>query len=189
MMPSLDATRPSPLRRLVTVVWGASFIAVVFVVLPWQATRINAELEWPRWQGGVGKILGGGLFTASLAVSLHCSRLFARLGQGTPVPIDPPSRLVVSGLYRYSRNPIYVAQVAVLLSYGLWFGHAALFIYALLVGLLIQLGVVALEEPQLRRRFGSSYAEYMQAVPRWVGRPSVRVKRTHAVQGNGDDGS
>lgn len=155
---------------------------MIFVVMPRQAARINAELGWPRWQGAIGKVVGGGFFAASLVVSLHCSRLFVRLGHGTPVPIQPPSHLVVAGLYRYSRNPIYVAQVGVLLSYGLWFGHVTLFVYALLIGVLIQAAVVAWEEPQLRRRFGSSYAEYMRAVPRWVGLSSIRAWRTRAVQ-------
>jgi protein-S-isoprenylcysteine O-methyltransferase Ste14 len=165
-------------RRAITVAWGLLFIGVVFGWLPFYAAERNADLNWPRWDVPGGRIAGVGLFAGGLALSLYCSRMFARIGKGTPVPFDPPKELVVSGLYRYTRNPIYVAQVAILLSYFLYFGHLALLAHAGAWALLVQAWVVWVEEPGLRRRFGKSYARYAQEVPRWFAiRPHSR-KRT-----------
>jgi protein-S-isoprenylcysteine O-methyltransferase Ste14 len=111
------------------------------------------------------------LFLGAAGVALHCSRLFVRLGRGTPVPIDPPSELVVAGLCRFTRNPIYVAQVAIPVSYFLYSGELALLAYAALWAVLVQLFIVWIEEPGLHRRFGESYLQYTREVPRWVGTP------------------
>jgi len=103
-----------------------------------------------------------------VAVFLHCSGLFARVGRGTPVPAEPPKRLVTNGLFRYSRNPIYVAYAAVLLGEFLWFGHVALLAYLGLYILAAQAIIVWWEEPVLRRRFGDDYLRYTGEVRRWL---------------------
>lgn len=162
-------------RRIAAAAWGVVFVALLFVAGPVEMADLNREQGWPRLESGVARSLGAVLFASGLGVAVYCSGLFARLGRGTPVPFDPPTNLVVSGLYRHSRNPIYVADVMILLGIFLLSGELALLLYALGVGLFLQIFIVALEEPQLRRRFGAPYDEYTQRVPRWLGRSTWRT--------------
>jgi protein-S-isoprenylcysteine O-methyltransferase Ste14 len=104
------------------------------------------------------------------AVYGRCVWDFASFGRGTPAPIDAPRKLVVRGLYRYTRNPIYVGVLAVILGWALLFRAAPWVIYALIVGMCFHLFVVLYEERHLRRNFGSEYDEYCARVERWVPR-------------------
>lgn len=168
-------------RRLAALCVGTAFVAVFFVVLPEQAARLNAAQGWPRWQGWPGRVLAMPLLLGGLGVALHCLGLFVRLGKGTPVPLDPPRVLVPSGLYRFSRNPMYVGYVAIALGYFLWSGELALLLYAALFAAAIHAWIVWIEEPGLRRRFGASYADYTRRVPRWLGR--ARAQQTETLRG------
>src|SRR5262249_1425425 len=97
-----------------------------------------------------------------------CAWEFARHGRGTPAPIDPPRELVVRGLYRYTRNPMYVGVVTMLLGEAVLFGSLALLEYAAAVFALFAGGGLLYEEPTLRAKFGDSYRRYCQTVPRWL---------------------
>lgn len=153
---------------MILALWGTTFVAVVFFLLPAWMVELNRAWAWPRWGSPLGRVLGAVLIAGGLGVALHCSRLFSRVGEGTPIPIEPPKHLVLSGLYRYSRNPIYVADVAILLGVFLYLGHAALLLYAVAVALVLQAVIVWWEEPVLCRRFGEAYVRYTRAVPRWL---------------------
>lgn len=106
------------------------------------------------------------------AILLKCAWDFAVVGLGTPAPIDPTKSLVVSGLYRFVRNPMYVGVDLVLLGEAVLLSSLRLLEYALLVGIGFHLFVLAYEEPTLRKQFGASYQAYCQAVPRWIPRPT-----------------
>lgn len=114
-----------------------------------------------------GRILGGVVAVAGLVSLVECFGRFAIKGLGTPAPIAPTERLVVSGLYRHVRNPIYVAVVALILGQALLLGSVALVGYSVVTWLLFHAFVMAYEEPTLRRQFGSSYDDYSANVPRW----------------------
>jgi len=120
---------------------------------------------WVNCVGMVPCVLGALTYLA-------CAWWFATVGEGTPAPIEPTKTLVVSGLYRFVRNPMYVGVEAVLLGEALLFGSARLLVYATLVGVGFELFVRFYEEPALTRRFGASYREYCRAVPRWIPRLS-----------------
>jgi len=92
---------------------------------------------------------------------------FAVFGRGTPAPIDAPKRLVVRGLYRYTRNPMYVGVLTVILGWVMLYEAAALFVYALAVFTGFQLFIVLYEEPHLLREFGQEYETYRERVGRW----------------------
>jgi protein-S-isoprenylcysteine O-methyltransferase Ste14 len=79
----------------------------------------------------------------------------------------PPTRLVVTGLYRHVRNPMYVAILWMLVGQALWIGSRALAGYALAVWLMFHLWVLVYEEPTLREKFGADYAAYCAGVRRW----------------------
>ena len=97
---------------------------------------------------------------------------FALQGLGTPAPISPTRHLVVTGLYRYVRNPMYVAVLSAILGQALILGNISLLEYGALVWLLFHLFVVAYEEPTLRASFGPEYETFCDAVPRWIPRLS-----------------
>ena len=156
------------LRRVVLALWGATFVWLVFLYAPFQLMQLNAELGWPVWRSVPTRVLGLLMITGGAGMMLYCTGLFARIGRGTPVPAAPPEKLVIQGPYRYSRNPIYVAYVAVWFGIFFFQGHAALLLYALIASLLVELVILFWEEPVLERRFGSEYDEYRARVPRWL---------------------
>ncbi len=148
------------------------------VLLPGTAT-----IFFPRWilaetgEGGIGRwgqreTLALAPIAVGAAILLRCVWEFARRGRGTLAPIDPPRELVVSGLYRYVRNPMYVGVLLILLGEAVLFASRALLVYAALFAAIVHLFVVLYEEPALSAQFGNSYARYRRAVRRWVpGRP------------------
>jgi protein-S-isoprenylcysteine O-methyltransferase Ste14 len=91
-------------------------------------------------------------------------------GHGTPAPVDVPKELVMSGFYRYVRNPMYVGIFLMLTAYFLWYGYWLLLIYTMIALVITHLFVTLYEEPILKRKFGASYGEYVKRVPRWLPR-------------------
>jgi len=119
-----------------------------------------------------GPVFGAGCLLLLLGVSIYtwCVWYFATFGRGTPAPIDAPKKLVVRGLYRYTRNPMYTGVLTVILGWAMLFGAFELVLYALVVGACFQLFVVFFEERQLRAAFGSEYEAYRAQVGRWLPR-------------------
>ena len=116
------------------------------------------------------RLVGVALIIAGVPGLLDCFARFALQGLGTPAPIAPPRNLVVSGLYRYVRNPIYVAVVAVILGQAVLFADWHLLGYGALLWLFFHIAVIVHEEPTLRRTFGAEYESYCANVPRWLPR-------------------
>jgi protein-S-isoprenylcysteine O-methyltransferase Ste14 len=110
---------------------------------------------------------GALLLLAGVAVVLRCVWDFFATGQGTLAPVDPPKRLVVAGLYRHTRNPMYNGVLAAILGEAWLFRSAVLFEYALGVFVAFHLFVVLYEERALASRFSAEYAAYRRSVPRW----------------------
>ncbi len=102
------------------------------------------------------------------AIYFWCAWDFTFAGRGTPAPIDPPKELVVRGLYRYVRNPMYVGILSILLGEAVLFASRRLFEYTAVVFISFFLVVVLYEEPALRHKFGESYRRYCKSVPRWI---------------------
>jgi protein-S-isoprenylcysteine O-methyltransferase Ste14 len=102
------------------------------------------------------------------AIYVRCVWEFATRGRGIPAPIDHPKELVVTGLYRYVRNPMYVGVLLFLLGESLFLEDGAFLVYTLAWLLFVHLTVLLYEEPNLRRKFGSSYERYTAAVRRWI---------------------
>ncbi|MCA1563978.1 MAG: isoprenylcysteine carboxylmethyltransferase family protein [Acidobacteria bacterium] len=119
-----------------------------------------------------------GLLWIALGAALlgACIWEFARSGRGTLAPVDPPRELVVRGLYRYVRNPMYLSVTTIVLGELLLTGSRALLVYWIIWFAAANLFVIGYEEPTLRRRFGSSYERYTQQVGRWL--PTLRSGST-----------
>jgi len=101
-------------------------------------------------------------------IIIQCSIEIIRRGRGTPAHFDPPRELVIRGLYRYIRNPIYLGALLVQVGYILWFGSALAILYAVMFFLAFHFLIVVVEEPILRNTFGAEYEEYCGKVPRWI---------------------
>ena len=106
------------------------------------------------------------LVVGSVAL-LWCVRDFYVSGKGTLAPWAPPVHLVVVGLYRYTRNPMYVAVTLILVGWALSFGLPGLWVYTIIVAIAFHLRVVLGEEPWLARTHSTRWEEYTSRVPRW----------------------
>jgi protein-S-isoprenylcysteine O-methyltransferase Ste14 len=138
---------------------------VVVGLLPWWITR------WELRPVPVPvRVLGTLLLAVALPVLVAAFFRFVRDGLGTPAPVAPTERLVVTGAYRYVRNPMYVAVVSAIVGQALLLGQTVLLGYAALVAVLVVTFVRFYEEPVLLERFGEQYASYRRAVPGWVPR-------------------
>jgi protein-S-isoprenylcysteine O-methyltransferase Ste14 len=138
--------------------------------LPWWIAR-----ERPLSSGPL-LVLGSALLAIGAAIYGWCLWDFATFGRGTPAPIDPPKKLVVRGLYRFVRNPMYVGVICALLGWSALYSDRRLLYYAACLGACFHLFVVLYEERKLRRRFGREYDDYCARVGRWLPRPPRRPR-------------
>jgi protein-S-isoprenylcysteine O-methyltransferase Ste14 len=138
---------------------------VVAGVIPWWLTGWDAEAPLPFW--APLRIVGACLIGSGALALLHAFVRFVVEGVGTPAPVAPTEHLVVGGLYRYVRNPMYLAVAAVIFGQGLALGRPVLFVYGAVFCAVVAAFVRWYEEPTLARTFGPEYEEYRQAVPAW----------------------
>src|SRR5215510_6618271 len=160
------------MRRPFAILGSGLFLVIapgsVAVLVPWWISRWR--LQTPLWGVGPIRVVGVLLIATGFPVLLDSFARFALQGVGTPAPLFPTRHLVVTGLYRYVRNPMYVAVVSTILGQGLILGNVMLLEYGGVVWLLFHLFVLVYEEPTLRTSFGSEYQSYYEAVPRWIPR-------------------
>jgi protein-S-isoprenylcysteine O-methyltransferase Ste14 len=116
------------------------------------------------WNEYLGLCIGIG----GAAVVFYCIYLFATEGRGTLSPADPTHNLVAKGLYRYSRNPMYIGVLMILAGEALYTSYAVLWLYTGIIFLLFHLFVVFFEEPRLKKDFGETYSSYSKQVRRWI---------------------
>jgi protein-S-isoprenylcysteine O-methyltransferase Ste14 len=138
---------------------------VVVGLIPWLLTRWQAREPLPYWVPM--RVLGGILLVAGLIALVQAFVRFVVEGFGTPAPVAAPERLVVGGVYRYVRNPMYVAVLAAIVGQALLLGWLGLLLYAGAAWLVAAAFVRWYEEPTLTRRFGADYEAYRRAVPAW----------------------
>ena len=134
--------------------------------MPWRICRWHVGA--PLLGISSFRLVGPLLIAAGIPGLLDSFIRFALHGFGTPAPIYPTRRLVVSGLYRYVRNPMYVAVVALILGQGLLFGSVLVLEYGIAVWVAFYLFVLIYEEPTLRKSYGPEYEEFCANVPRWI---------------------
>ncbi len=138
----------------------------VTVLMPYLLLSSRRVTEIPAW--GALRFLGLLPLLIGFGIYLWCAYDFAAKGRGTPAPIDPPKQLVRSGLYRFTRNPMYVGIMLILLGEAIFFASTTLLLYAGAVFLGFNAFILFYEEPALRRLFGESYSCYCAEVPRWI---------------------
>jgi protein-S-isoprenylcysteine O-methyltransferase Ste14 len=138
---------------------------VIAGVGPWWLTGWRFATPLPFW--APIRVLGAVLAIGAAAVLVSAFARFVMEGIGTPAPVAPTQKLVVGGLYRYVRNPMYMAVFTAIVGQALLFGQAVLVPYAAGVGLLMLAFARWYEEPALLVRFGAEYEAYRRAVPGW----------------------
>ncbi len=134
--------------------------------VPWWLTRWELRPAFFGLEALRG--LGALLILIGVPAVVSAFARFALEGLGTPAPVAPTQKLVVTGLYRYVRNPMYVALLAVILGQALLFGDGRLIVLAALCWLACHIFVTGYEEKRLEREFGASYRTYRANVPRWI---------------------
>lgn len=138
----------------------------VTVLVPyWLLSSRSASARLPI---GPFRYLGILPILCGAVIYLWCVWDFTFAGKGTPAPLDPPKELVVQGLYRYVRNPMYVGILSLVLGEAVLFRALILFEYAIIGFCFFYLFVLLYEEPTLRQKFGPSYRRYCGTVPRWI---------------------
>jgi protein-S-isoprenylcysteine O-methyltransferase Ste14 len=133
-------------------------------VVPWLVTRWHGQA--PPWAVGVG----AAVCAVGVAIVVAAFVQFVVEGHGTPAPVAPTQELVVGGLYRWVRNPMYVGVAAAIAGQALMFGSSEVALWLVVFVAAVNAFVVRYEEPTLRRTYGSSYDSYAAAVRRWVPR-------------------
>jgi protein-S-isoprenylcysteine O-methyltransferase Ste14 len=133
--------------------------------VPYRILQATGRLAAPP--GDLATLAASVLFFGGIAALLRCVWDFFSAGRGTLAPVDPPVTLVVEGLYRYTRNPMYNALLAILLGEAGLFRSPALALYAAGGLAACHLFVVLYEERTLEARFGPDYRAYRKSVPRW----------------------
>lgn len=149
--------------------WTVLLPGVFAGYVPWRVFGLNrVQIGWSDPIDGLGVVITG----VGVALLAICIFEFARSGRGTLSPVDPPRHLVVRGLYRYVRNPMYLSVTTIVLGEALLARSQALAIYWLGWFVCVNIFVLGYEEPTLREQFGGSYDDYCRRVPRWV--PRIR---------------
>jgi protein-S-isoprenylcysteine O-methyltransferase Ste14 len=160
------------IRRVFALLGTALFLVLapgcVAGLVPWWISRWQFRTPFAGY--APLRVIGVALIAAGTFAVLDSFARFALQGLGTPAPVFPTRHLVVKGFYRYVRNPMYVAVVAVILGQAVLFGDVRVFEYALLAWLAAHLFVLFYEEPTLRKTFGVEYESFREDVPRWIPR-------------------
>ena len=134
---------------------------IPYLILNRSGISISSEFKFYQFSGILVFFLG-------VAIVFICILMFAIDGKGTLSPLDPTKELVTGSLYRYSRNPMYIGVLIILLGESIFFNSRSLWIYLILIFFLFNLFIFLLEEPRLKRDFGDAYLNYCKKVKRWI---------------------
>jgi len=160
--------RVSPGLLVRNLLWTALAPGMVTGYLPYRIVFHWYPGDIPPWNEV--RIFGVALILPGVVILVACIWRFAVSGKGTLSPLDAPRRLVTGGIYRYVRNPMYLAVMLILLGETLMFHSIPLAIYTALCFGFFNLLVLCYEEPALRRKFGEEYIRYCQTAGRWLPR-------------------
>jgi protein-S-isoprenylcysteine O-methyltransferase Ste14 len=153
--------------RVPTWLSAATFIAIVpGSIGGWIPLYIASDAPIARWTPD--RIAGAAMVVVGWAILVWCTVDFVRRGLGTPSPHRAPTKLVVTGLFRFVRNPMYVGVVAAIEGFALASHSWATAVYGILIAVAFHLRVVFYEEPRLRREFADDFVAYCARVPRWI---------------------
>lgn len=152
---------------------GLAVILAVWIIIPLFLILLNRFFNLPVVNNSMARFAGAIFFVVGVSGVLYFTKIHIKAGRITPVPsVESPKRFIAEGLYRYSRNPMYLTILLTFFGGFLLLGYFLLFIYFLISILALHLFVVCVEEPELQKKFGERYIEYVRKVPRWL--PKIR---------------
>jgi protein-S-isoprenylcysteine O-methyltransferase Ste14 len=166
-----EAERPPWFAVIGTILLAPLFAGSVIVLGPYLLS--GWKLDAPFFGWAPSRWVGVALVILPIPPLLDFLVRFVREGHGTPAPFAPPRHLVVSGSFRYVRNPAYLCAVMMLVGQGLFLASTSVLLYAAVVALAFHL----YEEPTLRATFGAEYMAYCREVPRWIPRLTPAIRR------------
>jgi len=149
-----------------TSLYATIILGVLLGYLPWQLFRLDAAIG--TFLQAFLLYVSLGLFLAGAVLLFSGTYYLVLRGEGTPLPFDPPKRMVVAGPYSHLQHPMMLGLLFIVFAEAFWFYSVSLCFYAVLLTLLINLYLTYIEEPILERRFGDDYRAYRAAVPRWL---------------------
>ena len=158
-----------------TITLAPLFVGSVIVLGPYLLSGWKLDAPFLGW--APSRWIGGALVIFPVPPLLDFLVRFVREGHGTPAPFAPPRRLVVSGPFRYVRNPAYLCAVSMIAGQGIFLGSTSVLVYGVVVALAFHLFVVLYEEPTLRGTFGADYVAYCRQIPRWIPRLTSSIRR------------
>lgn len=162
------------MNRRAAFVGSAIFFAIapgtITILLPYALTGFR--MGQPFLDSGALRLFGAAFALVGFVPLIESFVRFALKGFGTPAPIAPPTKLVVTGFYRHVRNPMYVGLIAVVTGEAVFFASRALLWEALFLAVGFHIFVLVVEEPTLTSEFGAAYESYRANVPRWLPRLS-----------------
>ena len=157
-----------------TLVFLFLLIPIFYIWIPYEILSSRFVLSFT-----IGKLryIGILFIISGIFIAISCCIDFVVKGKGSPIPLSETENLIVSGFYRFVRNPLYIAGVFVFLGETLLFQSIGIFIYCLLMFAVFNVQVI-MEETFLEERFGDSYKQYYEAVPRWI--PRLRLYKQNS---------
>ena len=150
---------------------GSVIVAIPYLILSFFDPHKFYKIEHLQCIGIIPISIG-------LIISLWCFYNFISVGKGTPVPTDPPKKLVIIGMYRFVRNPMYVGILFLLFGEAVLFKSFALLGYTSCIYCLFHAFIIGFEEPVLRLKFGKEYDKYCNTVPRWL----IRLNKNKSIK-------
>jgi protein-S-isoprenylcysteine O-methyltransferase Ste14 len=152
---------------LSTIFFTALQPGIVAGYFPWLVSK-DSFLQKFAQPFGLQQHLGIVIGAVGFVIMMGCIVRFAVEGMGTLSPADPTKRLVIRGLYKYSRNPMYVGVMGLLIGESVFTQSSPLWIYSIVIFSAFNIYIIFFEEPRLRRDFGKEYGEYCERVRRWM---------------------
>lgn len=163
--------RQSMIRKIISAFLIVVFLSTISVGIPLLLIFLNSYFNLPVYTNLYFKIIGGIFFLIGFSVVIYSTILHIKTGRETPLPIiEKPKQFIAKGFYEYCRNPMYLAETFILLGLFFIFGHILLLFYPLGFFWVVNLLVLYIEEPEMRKKFGEQYVKYTKRVPRWIPR-------------------
>ena len=150
---------------------GLFILVFVWFAIPLYLVRLNYLYNLPIFNNSLLRSFGFVILLFGSSATLYTAHEHLLTGRVTPVAVEPPRKFINKGLYRYSRNPMYIAILMAFLGGFMILGYVLLLAYVLVAIPLLHLFVVYKEELELKKKFGKEYSEYMKKVPRWFPNP------------------
>ena len=154
--------------KIKTIAISTIFFLTLFASFPFLIIFISDYFAFPIYKNIILQIIGACLIILDPLIFAYVTRLFETKADGTPIFIEPTKRLVSSGLYSRTRNPIYMGHVLYSIGFILLFGRPLLIVFTIVVIIKINILVRYWEEPHLLIKFGNEYVRYCKDVPRWI---------------------